>query len=210
MKILKKNQLIVLVISLILVTAGYLNYNSIQDKKENIMTSQTTANLGDATLVNSNAISNNETENQIEESKEETKKNQLNKEEQKETDIEVVSKKVTDDSYFVTSKLERESMYSQMLETYQNIYNNPSATAEQKNTAIDEIGKINQLKNAIMISENLIKTKGIEDLVIFANKQSVSVIIKSEELAQDKVAQIQNIISRELNVSADTIHISKK
>lgn len=210
MKILKKNQLIVLVISLILVTAGYLNYNSIQDKKGNIMTSQITANLGDATLVNSNAISNNETENQIEESKEETEKNQLNKEEQKEIDIEVVSKEVTDDSYFVTSKLERESMYSQMLETYQNIYNNPSATAEQKNTAIDEIGKINQLKNAIMISENLIKTKGIEDLVIFANKQSVSVIIKSEELAQDKVAQIQNIISRELNVSADTIHISKK
>ena len=61
-----------------------------------------------------------------------------------------------------------------------------------------------------MIAENLIKAKGFENLVIFVNDDSISVIVKTNELEQDKVAQIQNIISRELKVDADKIHISNK
>ena len=48
MKIIKKNQLTILVIALMLVTAGYLNYNS------NVSTSTQVASIGDATLVSSN------------------------------------------------------------------------------------------------------------------------------------------------------------
>ena len=47
-KIIKKNQLTILVLALMLVTAGYLNYN------ENIQTSTEVASIGDATLVSSN------------------------------------------------------------------------------------------------------------------------------------------------------------
>ncbi len=36
-----------------------------------------------------------------------------------------------EDTYFTTSKLERENIYSQMLETYQK-YNNANSTQEQK------------------------------------------------------------------------------
>ena len=61
-----------------------------------------------------------------------------------------------------------------------------------------------------MIAENLIVAKGFEDVVIFVNEESVSVVIKSEELKEEQVAQIQNIVSRELNVSAEKIHISNK
>ena len=61
-----------------------------------------------------------------------------------------------------------------------------------------------------MIAENLIIAKGFEDVVIFVNEQSVSVIIKAEELKQEEVAQIQNIVSRELNAGAEMIHISNK
>ena len=50
MKVLKKNQLIVLVISLMLMTAGYLNFTNKEIKKEQISA------LGDATLVSGNAI----------------------------------------------------------------------------------------------------------------------------------------------------------
>ena len=38
--------------------------------------------------------------------------------------VETVAIEEVDDTYFTTSKLERENMYSQMLETYQQIYNN--------------------------------------------------------------------------------------
>jgi len=50
-----------------------------------------------------------------------------------------------EESYFVKSKLERENIYSQMLETYQEIYNNANATAEQKKEAIDKITEIKKV-----------------------------------------------------------------
>ena len=96
------------------------------------------------------------------------------------------------------------------METYQEIYNNANATAEAKTDAITKINSINNTKNAIMIAENLILAKGFENVVIFANEGSISVVIKAEELKSEEVAQIQNIVSRELNVGAEIIHISNK
>ena len=73
-----------------------------------------------------------------------------------------------------------------------------------------EITKINQTKNSIMICENLIKTKGFENVIIFVNGESISVIVGIEELKQEEVAQIQNIVARELNCKVENIHISTK
>ena len=204
MKILKRNQLIILVISLMLVTAGYLNFTS-TNAQDN--TKETVAELGDATLVNSNKVENeNVVENSVEQ---ETPKEEKTEEEEvvKPTNAETTPK---EDTYFTTSKLERENIYSQMLETYQEIYNNANSTQEQKEKAIGEIAKINERRNAIMIAENLILAKGIENVVIFANENSVSVIAKAETLEPEKIAQIQNIVSRELEVGAEIISISTK
>jgi len=227
MKILKRNQLIVLVISLMLITAGYLNFTS-QENINTVPTSEIVAELGDATLVSSTPITNgsvdnvisNEVENKaigeaISENNVETiigagpvSAHASNNEQTEKTTIETINQ--LEDSYFTTSKLERESMYSQMLETYQEIYNSAGASAEQRTEALTEIAKINSTKNAIMIAENLISAKGFEKVVVFSNANSVSVIIGKEELQPEEIAQIQNIVSRELNVTADIIHISTK
>ena len=101
-------------------------------------------------------------------------------------------------------------MYSQRIENYQNILNNTNVSEAQKKTAQEEITKINNEQNAIMIAENLIKTKGIEDLVIFVNGDSINVIVKGEELEKEEIAQIQNIITRELEADIGNIHIMNK
>ena len=202
MKILKKNQLIILVISLMLVTAGYLNFTSTNNNGA-IETSKV-AELGDATLVNSEKVEEKTEENV------EVKEEKTNIDTNKETKENETTQTVQEDTYFENSKLERENIYSQMLETYQEIYNNTNSTQEQKNEAIKEIANINEKRNSIMIAENLIKAKGIENIVIFANTNSVSVIVKAEKLEPEQIAQIQNIVSRELEVGAETISISKK
>ena len=61
-----------------------------------------------------------------------------------------------------------------------------------------------------MIAENLIKVKGFEDLIIFINGQNVSVIVKSDKLEEKEIAQIQNIVTRELGVKIENINISNK
>lgn len=58
-KVLKKNQLAILVIALMLVTAGYLNYTSTQNAMQtgvNTVDGEQYAAIGDATLVNSGEL----------------------------------------------------------------------------------------------------------------------------------------------------------
>ena len=101
-------------------------------------------------------------------------------------------------------------MYSQMIESYQNLLDNSNVGEEQKTVATQEITEINNIQNSIMICENLIKTKGIEDVVIFVNDKSISVIVKADKLENDTIAQIQNIIAREMDAEIENIHISNK
>lgn len=197
MKVLKKNQILIFVAALVLVTTGYLAYSPEQVSGNYISTTLDnveTSGIGDATLVSSTAIVNQIVENTI-------------KQNESEESLETSAK--TDD-YFTTSRIERDKMYSQMLESYQKIVDNTNISSEQKSIATKEIANINNTKNAIMISENLIKTKGVEDVIIFVNLDSVSVVIKAKELTSDKVAQVQNIVSRELNAETSNIHISNK
>lgn len=208
LKSLKRNQVIIYVIALMLVAAGYLNYTagdkSIEANADPEVTyNENVADIGDATLVNSNevkedAFSGSSIEMSNESGEEE---NQVTKQ---------VSSADTEE-YFSKSKLERDNMYSQMLETYQNIVNSSTVSEEQKNIATQEITKINNTKNAIMICENILETKGLDKNVVFVNGDNVSVVVKVEgSLAENQVAQIQNVISREMKVEIANISITEK
>ena len=212
MKLFKKNQVIIYVIALMLVAAGYLNYTANGNTNSIIPTSGTEeldkmANIGDAQLVSSNDIVNeavNNTTNNTENAKtENTSSNTV-------AASSTTTKTTNNSDYFKTSKLERDTMYSQMIETYEKVLNSDNSLETQKQSATDEIKKINDTKNSIMICENLIQTKGFENSVVFVNGESVSVIIEASELSKEQVAQIQNIISREMNAKAENIHISNK
>lgn len=222
MKILKKNQIVIYVIAIMLMTAGYLNYST-NDSNNSVETSMNIeskddsklADIGDATLVNSNDVVESNT--QAQETTAEAENNTTNSETTKENETQTNevetstdSVKNSKDDYFSKSKLERETMYSQMLETYEKVLNSTNAEEVQKQSATTEIKKINDTKNSIMICENLIQTKGFEDCVIFVNGDSVSIIVKKDELSKEDVAQIQNIISREMNSQIENIHIANK
>ena len=209
MKLFKKNQVIIYVIALMLVVAGYLNYTANGNTNSIIPTSGTEeeldkmANIGDAQLVSSNDIVNEAVNNTENDKTENTINNTV-------ATSSTTAKTTNNGDYFKTSKLERDTMYSQMIETYEKVLNSDNSLETQKQSATDEIKKINDTKNSIMICENLIQTKGFENSVIFVNGESVSVIIEASELSKEQVAQIQNIISREMNAKAENIHISNK
>lgn len=236
--LLKKNQVIIYVIALMLVVAGYLNYTTNVDEKLSVQTAlemegddMQIADIGDATLVSSNDVTiNNTEENKIEENNNSSNNtnsvetnsantvddNQTNANKNTEvsenssTENVETSSDVNSSEYFTKSKLERNTMYSQMIETYENILNSNTTLETQKQSATEEIKKINDLKNSIMICENLISTKGFTNNIIFVNGDSVSAIIGVAELKQEEVAQIQNIIARELKTEIENIHISTK
>ena len=225
MRLLKKNQVIIYVIVLMLMAVAYLNYTTQTGEQavEASMQMETrddtnTSNIGDATLVSSNDVSaDNNTENATNSVTENTQNTATTKSETNTTTNETSQNTtqtnagtVSTDDYFTKSKLERDTMYSQMLESYENVLNSSNSLETQKQSATDEIKKINDTKNSIMICENLIQTKGFENSIIFVNGDSISVILKSDEMTQEEVAQVQNIISREMNAEIENIHISTK
>ena len=202
--ILKKNQVIISVIAIMLIAAGYMNYTT--NEKQLLETSALTdtekyAGIGDATLVSANAVENNEAVNNESDNSEniakdenETKNsesedsgasnlvNNLTNESIKQDEIDASSSVVetsSGDQYFAELRLERDKMYSQMLESYQKILSNSQISETQKEISENEIKKINDTRNAIMIAENLIKNKGFKDLIIFINGDSISIIAVS-------------------------------
>lgn len=263
-KILKKNQVVISVIAIMLIAAGYMNYTT--NVKATLDTaafadSEKYGDLGDATLVSSSNVNEttadetngnqgkdetkeitqqnenreNASKRKQAEQKEEVNSSNYSKENlpqnsekntngQKENNAESgennsentvqtsgnTSSNIAGNQYFTESKLERDKMYSQMLESYQTILQNTTIPDSQKEISQNEIKKINETKNAIMITENLIKNKGFEDVIIFVNGESINVIIKALDLNQEQVAQIQNIVAREMKTEIENIHISKK
>ena len=214
MKLLKKNQVIIYAIAVMLMVVGYLNYTTRTGEALETSSSEVNeSNIGDARLVSSNPVEENtlnETNTVSQELSNNEIKNELVNETSSDIAQETSSSSNNSDDYFTKSKLERDTMYSQMLETYENVLNSSNSLETQKQSATEEITKINNTKNSIMICENLLKTKGFDNSVIFVNDESISIIIGADELKEDEIAQIQNIISREMKADINNIHISTK
>ena len=237
MRTLKKNQIVVFVIGLMIITAGYLSYSNNSDGANNglleasmITDSEEMASIGDAKLVSGEPIDanqvNNLQANEINTNNDEVSANLVEnatqtadlKGEDTNTinsnelhDVENIdsntliddaekteetnNSELSDSDYFTNSRLNRDTMYSQRIENYQDLLNNTNVNNEQ---------------NAIMIAENIIKTKGVDDLIILVNGDSVNVVVGGEELEKETIAQIQNIITRELGTDIGNIHIMNK
>ena len=193
-------EIALLAIATVLIGIGYSNYS--EEETMQVASLQNEASIGDARLVSSNAIvDNDETE------KDESNAN-VNSNDKSLENINTNAQENQD--YFSTTKLERETMYSQKLETYQKMIENEQLTNEQKALAMQDVSKITEEKNAIQIAENLIKNKGYENVVILKNDENVNVVIKAKKLETEDIAKLQNIITRELKVDLSKVNISSK
>ena len=200
----KKNDVVIYAIALMLVTAGYFNYTANVENTAVETYSEEMSNISDITTnntVNSNTVTKNVAEND--------KKEDEDIGDAKLVDSNSVVNEPTD--YYASTKLERDTNYANTLSTYTKIIEDSSVSETQKSIAMKEITKINDTKNAISICENLLSTKGFENYVVLVNNESINVVVKVKGgLTKQKVAQIQNIVSREFNCKIENIHISEK
>lgn len=203
----KVKQVVLIGIAVILLGVGLANYEPSDNVNQQIAIVENEDMIGDVQLVSSNAVVENENlissaivENDNSNSSILAKNNDT---------IENVESSNTD-NYFETTRFERDSMYSKMLESYQKILDNENLVETQKAIAVQEISNINNNQNAIMISENLIKNKGYEDAVVLVNVDVINVVVKSAFLSNEDIGKIQNIIEREFDVSLENVNISSR
>ena len=229
----RKNEIVIYAIALMLVTAGYFNYSANTEKALETASENIVENKTENT---NNAKKENETENTNNAKKEETEntdnstsnKNETTLIASKETEKEdddigdaklvnsdnvVKEEKETEDSsdYYISTKLQRDTNFADMISTYTKILEDSSVAETQKAIAMKEITKITDIKNAISVCENILSTKGFKNYVVLVNNDSVNVVVKTDgDLSKSKVAQIHNIVSRELNCKIENIHITTK
>ncbi len=209
--VIKKNQILAGAVTLMLVTAGYLNYKYDPTKPYDVeVTGLIEENLGDAVLVDANGVIQDFQKEEFNSSNYTVSndgtmpvfQNNTNVNTEKE---EKVFKEIED--YFIATRIDRTNQYAEQIESYEMILEGANTSEAQKEKAQAEIERINQTRNSIMIAENLIQLKGFKDVVILVNENSINVIVASDDLSSSEVAQIQSVVINEFAVEIGNIHI---
>ncbi|HEX2926326.1 MAG TPA: SpoIIIAH-like family protein [Ruminiclostridium sp.] len=189
MKFLKRKQIIVLSLVLMLVIAGYLQYKY---NKSAQYSEDDSAHIGDAVYVNNQDSAqkgNVDTAAAGDEEKTATASKEAN-------------------SFFAQAKMDRDVTRDKDIETMKGIYEDDMASKTAKSQAYEKMMKIVQINQKEANIETLIKEKGFSDVVaLFSDDGSVDVVVKAPAISKADWAKIADIVARQGNVPFDKIVI---
>lgn len=198
-KIFKKNQIIVTVLAILIVIAGYLKYT---DSNFNDKNKEVTNEIYESTYGTDDILSNGEIasldENETGEAVEETTLQP--------GESVMTSSKLTD--FIIQARIDREQIRSKNKETLLKVINDETVSEKEKTSAVEamvEITKSSELENTI---ETLLEAKGFSNVIVTLSDSQVDVIIDEQEITDQKRAQIEETIKRKTDISADKIVIT--
>ncbi|MGI5851042.1 MAG: SpoIIIAH-like family protein [Clostridiales bacterium] len=109
--------------------------------------------------------------------------------------------------FFVEYRFDRENKRKEEIDYIKEIVDNPNSEIEMKNEAQAQLLEITNIMEKELTIEGLLKAKGFKDSVVIFNQDYVSVIVEKNELAPEEVAQILDIVKRESGKTAENIKI---
>jgi len=109
--------------------------------------------------------------------------------------------------FFLEYRFERENTRKKEIDWIKEIVDNPNSDPETKNQAQQQLLEITSNMEKELNIEGLLKAKGFNDSIVIFNQDYVSVIVDKQELAPEEVAQILDIVKRESGKEADSIKI---
>ncbi len=215
----KKNQVIISALVVMIAAAGYLNYiDSTGGVSEVMVTDESELALSDDVAFTDDdvAIASDSSEVTSENSAEsETKEEKKNKKEEKTNEAAdpdageaVFVNSSQDSSYFVQAKLDREQSRSKQKDMLNEMLNNEKINDEQKNEVTTAMLQIQQRIEKETAAESMIKAKGFGDVYVRIDDDTVDVVVDKAELTDAEIAQIEDIVKRKTGVSPDKIRIT--
>ena len=106
------------------------------------------------------------------------------------------------------AKLLKEQTRAKNKETLMEIINSPELTENQKQEAIDSMVRMTEIAEREAAAEILLEAKGFKDVVVSMNGNGVDVVVNEVELDDVRRTQIEDIVTRKTNVSPENIIIS--
>ena len=106
------------------------------------------------------------------------------------------------------AKLLKEQTRARNKETLLEIINSGGLTDAQKQDAVDTMVEMTAIAEKESAAEILLEAKGFSDVVVSINGNAVDVVVNAAELDDVKRAQIEDIVKRKTEISAENIIIS--
>ncbi len=108
---------------------------------------------------------------------------------------------------FAEMNLTRQRSRDEAIEVLNTVAMSDTAVESVKTDAMNEIQQIARDIESEANIESLVKAKGFEQCVAVVNGDSASIIIKTDGLLQNEVAQISEIVYKEAGVKPDDLKI---
>lgn len=106
------------------------------------------------------------------------------------------------------AKLLKEQTRARNKEALLDIINSTELSDAQKQTAVDSMIQMTGIAQMETAAEILLEAKGFQDVVVSISNDGVDVVVNASELSDAQRAQIEDIVKRKTNISAENIIIS--
>ena len=205
MFVIKRNQVIITALVIMVAVAGYLNYVD-NSSVGNEITLNDDGEV--AALVPNDSLpanSNMDAEVGIALTSDENKEKKTNA---SEPGTAVFVNNSIDSSYFVQVKLEREQARSKQKEILDEMINNKNLNDSKRSECADQKIEIQKRIEKETAAESMIESKGFSEVYVRIDDETVDVVVNKEALSQAEIAQIEDIVKRKTGMSASKIRIS--
>ena len=204
-KILKKNQVIIAALAVMIAAAGYLNYSGrLFGDKESAQ--QMNAELANQELLDiseedlASASGDIKSQDSDTEGKEDGSVDG--------TPGEAVLTSGEANAVVAEAKVTREQVRAKNRETLQQIIDNKELSDKQKKDAVSQMVKMTELSEKEAAAETLLASKGFNDAVVSIGDESADVVVNAAELTEANRAQITDIVTRKTGVTAENVVIN--
>ncbi len=106
------------------------------------------------------------------------------------------------------AKLLKEQTRAKNKEALMDIINSSTLSDEQKQSAVDNMIEMTSIAEKETAAEILLEAKGFQDVVVSITDNGVDVVVNATELSDAQRAQIEDIVKRKTEISAENIIIS--
>ena len=204
-KVIKKNQVIITSLAILIAVAGYLNFADVdlgfKDKEASTDSSSILEDAG-YDLTDETALLD---ENQSDKSASLTDDSLTNSQETDTPGEEVLTGST---GFAAQAKISREQVRSQNKADLQDIINNEGIDDEEKQEAIHTMVSMTDLSEKEAAAELLLEAKGFKDVVVNLTGETADIVVPDAELSDAQRAQIEDIVKRKTGIAAENIVIT--
>jgi stage III sporulation protein AH len=111
-------------------------------------------------------------------------------------------------SYFVQAKLDREQVRAKQRELLMGMINDTQLDQETRAECADSLLDIQQRLEKESSAEAMIEAKGFQESYVRIDDSTVDVVVNKEALSDSEIAQIEDIVTRKTGMAPDQIRIS--